>query len=118
MPAQERPHEHDRRARFFGALADPTRLRFVELLAAENELTATQLAERSGVSLALAWHHVKVLRDAGIVTARKLGARTHYALARESLEAAFAGLTRPRLPARESGAGGTAVRVPSAYPVI
>jgi ArsR family transcriptional regulator len=52
------------------ALGDERRLRIVELLA-ERERCVCELAEALGVSEALVSHHVKRLRDAGLVRARR-----------------------------------------------
>lgn len=63
---QLRPHET------FAALADPTRMAFLERLSREDA-TITQLADRAGISLPGARKHVKVLENVGLVTTRKLG---------------------------------------------
>jgi ArsR family transcriptional regulator len=52
------------------ALGDERRLRIVELLA-ERERCVCELGEELGISEALVSHHVKRLRDAGLVTARR-----------------------------------------------
>jgi DNA-binding transcriptional ArsR family regulator len=69
------------------ALADPTRRRIVELLAAEpqTELSAGELAAhfdttRPGVS-----RHLRVLRELGVVSARGEGTRRLYSLRPEPL---------------------------------
>jgi len=78
------------RARVFSALSDPTRLRLVEILAAEEELCGTQIAHRAGISIALLSHHWKVLSEAGVVTRERRGQRQFCKVDREVLEAAFA----------------------------
>jgi DNA-binding transcriptional ArsR family regulator len=62
-----------------GALADPTRRELVALLAA-GELAAGQLADRFPVSRPAISRHLRVLREAGLVTARTDGKRRLYAL--------------------------------------
>ncbi|MDR3692318.1 MAG: metalloregulator ArsR/SmtB family transcription factor [Fimbriimonas sp.] len=79
----------DERARIFAALSDPTRLRLVEILAAEEELCGTQIAHRAGISIALLSHHWKVLTDAGLVIRERRGQRQFCRLDREALESAF-----------------------------
>jgi DNA-binding transcriptional ArsR family regulator len=54
------------------AIADPTRRRIVELLA-ENERTAGQLVDEFDVSASAISQHLKVLREAGLVTVRAVG---------------------------------------------
>ena len=70
--------------RALDALADPTRLRIVVLLA-EGERTAGELAgefetSRPGVS-----RHLRVLREHGLVHAREAGRTRVYSLAPEPL---------------------------------
>lgn len=78
------------RARVFAALADPTRLRLVELLCAEEELCGTHLAQRANISLALLSHHWRVLTDAGVVVRERRGQRQYCRVDREALESALA----------------------------
>ena len=68
------------------ALADPRRWRIVELLSCE-ELCVCHLAEEVGIAQPLVSHHLKVLRDAGLVTAQKHRQWTYYRLRRNALEA-------------------------------
>ena len=82
----------EERARVFSALADPTRLRLVEILACEHELCGTQIAHRAGISIALLSHHWKVLSEAGLVVRRRDGQRQYCRLNCDKLEAAFANI--------------------------
>ena len=79
----------DERARVFAALADPNRLRVVEILAAEDELSGTEIARRAGISIALLSHHWKVLTDAGLVVRERRGQKQFCRIDREALESAF-----------------------------
>ena len=54
------------------AIADPTRRRIVELLAA-SERTAGELVEEFDMSAPAISQHLKVLREAGLVTTRAEG---------------------------------------------
>jgi DNA-binding transcriptional ArsR family regulator len=73
----------------FAALADRTRLRMVEQLAAgertAGELSATALDE-FGVSQPAASRHLRVLREAGLVTSRVDGSRRIYRLETDGVE--------------------------------
>ena len=60
-------------------LAEPLRWRIAELLAAEG-LCVCHLAEELGVAQPLVSHHLKVLRDAGMVTAERWRYWTYYRL--------------------------------------
>lgn len=63
----------------FSALADPTRRRIVELLAA-GERPAGEIAAQFDLSAPAISQHLKVLRKAGLVTARVDGQRRIHAL--------------------------------------
>jgi DNA-binding transcriptional ArsR family regulator len=61
------------------ALADPVRRELVALLA-HGEVAAGELADRFPVSRPAVSRHLRVLREAGLVTARAEGKRRIYAL--------------------------------------
>lgn len=61
------------------ALADPLRRELVELLA-RGEVAAGELADRFPVSRPAISRHLRVLREAGLVTVRAEGKRRLYAL--------------------------------------
>lgn len=63
----------------FTALADPTRLRIVAALAA-RELCVCDLSAAVGLSRSAASHHLRMLRDLGLVRARRDGRLVFYAL--------------------------------------
>jgi ArsR family transcriptional regulator len=67
----------ERLIRVSKALGDPTRLRILRAIAAQAELSCQELTERMGISQATVSHHLKVLSEAGLVTARKDG-QFHY----------------------------------------
>lgn len=90
-----RASAHDsaaRRAKVFKALADPCRVRIVELLSRQGELCGTQLADAMGVSIALLSHHWKVLEGAGLISKRKVGQHSYCVLNRELLAETVRGL--------------------------
>jgi DNA-binding transcriptional ArsR family regulator len=63
----------------FAALADPTRRRLLELLAA-GERSAGSLAGEFGISRPGVSRHLRVLREAGLVRCRDDGPRRVYSL--------------------------------------
>jgi DNA-binding transcriptional ArsR family regulator len=63
----------------FAALADPTRRRIVELLA-QRELPAGSIAERFAVSAPAISQHLKVLREAQLVSVRTDAQRRIYGI--------------------------------------
>jgi len=66
------------------ALGEPLRWRIVELLSAE-ELCVCHLVEELDVAQPLVSHHLKVLRDAGIVEPSRFRYWTYYRLRPEVL---------------------------------
>jgi len=83
-------------AEAFKALGDPVRLRLLSLLATsdEGEVCACDLVEPVGKSQPTVSHHLKVLRQAGLVTATKRGVNIWYAVVPEQLEALRGALSR------------------------
>ncbi|MBI3982506.1 MAG: winged helix-turn-helix transcriptional regulator [Gemmatimonadetes bacterium] len=63
----------------FRALADPTRRRILELLAA-GDCTAGEIAEEFAMAFASVSHHLRVLREAGLVSAEREGQNIRYRL--------------------------------------
>jgi ArsR family transcriptional regulator len=59
----------------FGALADPVRLHLLSLITANGDVGACvcDLIEPSGRSQPTVSHHLKILREAGLVTTEKRG---------------------------------------------
>ena len=71
------------------ALADPVRVRLMSLILAAGDPGACtcDLAPAVGVSEATASHHLKQLRDAGMVEGTRRGSNVHYRPRTESLGA-------------------------------
>ncbi|HUB08640.1 MAG TPA: metalloregulator ArsR/SmtB family transcription factor [Myxococcales bacterium] len=61
--------------RILRALGDSRRFRMVQELAAAGELSCSQLGARFELSQPTISHHLKILVDAGLVTARQSGQR-------------------------------------------
>jgi ArsR family transcriptional regulator len=66
--------------RLLHALADPTRLAIVRQLAADGQVCACDFTSCCDVSQPTVSHHLKVLREAGIVTSEKRGTWVDYRL--------------------------------------
>ncbi len=73
------------------ALSDPIRLEIVRTLAACDEERACG-AFHLPVTKSTATHHWRVLREAGVVTAREEGTKKYHRLRRADLDARFPGL--------------------------
>ncbi|HTT53146.1 MAG TPA: metalloregulator ArsR/SmtB family transcription factor [Streptosporangiaceae bacterium] len=76
-------------ARLLKALADPTRLRLVSMVAAHEggEACVCELTEPLGLTQPTISHHLKILVDAGILTRDKRGVWAYYALVPAAMNA-------------------------------
>jgi len=75
------------------AFADPVRLQIARILDRSNgETPCTDFQLELPVGKSTASHHLKVMREAGLVTARVEGTRRYYALRRDDLDERFPGL--------------------------
>ena len=71
----------------FAALADETRFAMVERLMADGELPAGDLVANAEISAPAISRHLKVLREAGLVSQRAEGTKRFYAVRPEALKA-------------------------------
>ena len=62
------------------AIAEPTRLEIVRQLATCAEICACDFTDCCGVSQPTVSHHLKVLREAGVVTGERRGTWIYYRL--------------------------------------
>ena len=79
--ARTRTTALDPEIRLLAALADPTRLAIVRQLAAEQETCACDFTACCDVAQPTVSHHLKVLREAGVVTSERRGNWIFYRLA-------------------------------------
>ena len=75
------PARSDLVAKYFRALGDPTRLRILELLQAEGELSAGALTRRLGQAQPKVSNHLACLRWCDFVTTRREHRVIYYRLA-------------------------------------
>ena len=86
--------ERDRLVGMFKALSDPTRFDIFRLVVAQSApICACDVVDRFDVSQPTISHHMKVLRDAGLISVSRRGVWAYYAadprglaLLRESLD--------------------------------
>lgn len=78
----------------FKALSDPVRLRLLGSVAGhpDDEACVCDISAGVGVSQPTISHHLKVLRDAGLLTSQRRGTWVYYAVAPAALESATAAL--------------------------
>jgi len=118
--AEDAPlHDLDEAARLFQALGDRTRLALLRVLA-EGERTVGDLVRALNAPQPKISQHLKVLREAGMVTSRKDGRQVWYGLDRSRIPEGL-GLVTP-LPGPSAGVR-PAARIereapPQAAPVI
>jgi ArsR family transcriptional regulator len=77
----------ERLAAVLKALADPTRLRLVSLIAAHDDACVCDLTDPVGLSQPTVSHHLKVLVDAGLIEREPRGKWAHYRLVPGVLDA-------------------------------
>jgi len=74
-------------AMMFKALADPARVKIMSMLLNADEVCACDVATGIGKTAATASHHLKLLREAGLVTGDKRGTWIFYRVVPERLTA-------------------------------
>ena len=68
----------ERIAPMFKALGDPVRLRMASMIAAKPELCVCEITPAFDLSSGTISHHLKTLRDAGIVDSERRGTYVYY----------------------------------------
>src|SRR6476659_7246400 len=79
--------ERDELAARFKALADPTRIAIVNSLSAADEVCVCNLTETFELSQPTISHHLRILREAGLVEASRRGTWAYYRLVPEAVDA-------------------------------
>ncbi len=72
-------------APMFKALGDPVRLRLMSLIASQTEACVCDLSDAFELSGPTISHHLKVLREAGLVTSERRGTWVYYRACPEAL---------------------------------
>jgi DNA-binding transcriptional ArsR family regulator len=96
MP-RTRATDPDPDVRLMAALADPTRLAIVRQLAGSAETCACDFTSCCDVGQPTISHHLRVLREAGLVTSERRGQWIWYRLAPETAER-LGGIARSLVP--------------------
>ena len=79
-------HQRDQFAAKFKALADPTRVAIINCLASADEVCVCNLTESFELSQPTISHHLKILREAGLVDASRRGTWAYYRLVPEAID--------------------------------
>ena len=77
--------EYENNAKILKALSDPNRLKILDLLSC-GEKCGCEVLESFDFTQPTLSHHMKVLIEAGVVTARKEGKWQYYSLVTENIE--------------------------------
>ena len=73
-------------AKLLKALSEERRLEIIDLLACSGKLCVCDITEVLGLSQPNISHHLKILKEAGLITANKQGRWVHYSLNHDKLE--------------------------------
>ncbi|MCE2821343.1 MAG: ArsR/SmtB family transcription factor [Bacteroidota bacterium] len=65
------------------AIAHPHRLLIMEMLYHGKSLNVTEIYEKLGIEQAVASHHLRILKDRGVVQVRRDGKNSNYSLTDE-----------------------------------
>jgi ArsR family transcriptional regulator len=79
--------ERDALAARFKALADPTRVAIVNCLSAADEVCVCNLTATFELSQPTISHHLKILREAGLVESTRRGTWAYYRVVPEAIDA-------------------------------
>ena len=74
-------------SRVFKALGDPIRLRMASMIASQPELCVCEITPAFDLSSGTISHHLKLLREAGLVDCERRGTYVYYWINPEALEA-------------------------------
>jgi ArsR family transcriptional regulator len=80
------PDDANRLASVFKALADPTRVAIVNRLSGAEAVCVCDLTAAFDLSQPTISHHLKLLRDAGLVEFERRGTWAHYRLVPDALD--------------------------------
>src|SRR5690348_5890965 len=84
-PAALHRADHAPAAALFSALSEPHRLAILATLArARNEVCVCDFTDGLPLNQPAVSHHLRVLRDAGLVSSRRHGTWVYYSLARDA----------------------------------
>jgi DNA-binding transcriptional ArsR family regulator len=70
----------DTQAELFAVLSSATRIRILRVIA-EDSMTVGKIAESIGMSLQNTSHHLRFMRDKGVLTSRRKGQNIEYSIA-------------------------------------
>jgi len=63
---------------FFKSLGDPTRIKILNLLKLYSNLCVSMVAQKIGITQPAVSQHLRILKNAGILEAERMGFHMHY----------------------------------------
>ena len=72
-------------AEMLKAIAHPTRIAIINLLETHKKMSVTDIFEALGIEQAVASHHLRILKDRGVLVSEKDGKNRYYSLKHERL---------------------------------
>ena len=84
----------------FKALADPTRVAIVNRLAGAEEVCVCAFVNELELSQPTISHHLRILREAGLIEASRRGTWAYYRLVPDAVAELARALAGPAVPAR------------------
>jgi DNA-binding transcriptional ArsR family regulator len=101
--------------RILAALADPQRLAAVRYVARNGESWCAQVMEEAGLAMTKSTfsHHLRILREAGVLTKRIQGTRGYTRLRKDDLDRRFPGLMDSIIDADASRAADVSSLLPA-----
>lgn len=69
-----------RYARYFSALADENRTKIVGMLVNNSEMSASEILKELRISQPTLSHHMKLLVDSGLISAKRIGRSVFYTI--------------------------------------
>lgn len=80
----------------FAALSEPNRRRIIELIAANGEMTSTEISNEFDISAPAVSQHLKVLREAELVNMEKRAQQRVYSINPQGVDEMWEWLNRMR----------------------
>ena len=101
--------------RILAALADPHRLAAVRYVARNGESWCSQVMQEAGLAMTKSTfsHHLRILREAGVLTKRIQGTRGYTRLRKDDLDRRFPGLMDSIIDADASRAADVSPLLPA-----
>jgi ArsR family transcriptional regulator len=84
--------DNDELTRLLEAVSEPVRMQILFLLSEHGQLNVGEIARQFRISRPAISHHLKVLKDAGIVHREKSGQEVYYRIDRQRIVAALRAL--------------------------